>query len=276
MSQTATQPSGLHFRVLNPAVGAEVIGLDVTQPIGAEDAAALRDAFRRHHLLLVRGQSPTTAQQTAFADVFGRVTLREKNVIRNAEDQAQHVSNVRDDGLFGKGDLDFHLDQLFQPMPLSALILTALELPSKGGDTIFVNAMAAVEKMPAELRARIAGLRCLNAYTFAGALAKDWNVHDAATAGQVQEHPMLWRDPESGRHALWVNKLTTLGVVGMPEEEGRALIAEVRRYLYDDSISYRHQWRLGDMLLWDNLRLQHARTPFDAAEPRTLRRTPIL
>lgn len=276
MSQAAQTQAGLSFRVLNPAVGAEVIGLDLSQPIGAADAEALRAAYRRHNLLLVRGQMPTTAQQTAFAEVFGTVTLREKNTVRNAEEKAQHVSNVRDDGLFGKGDLDFHLDQLFQPEPLAALILTALELPSKGGDTMFVNAMAAVEKMPPALRARIAGLRCLNAYTFAGSLAKDWNVKDSSSAGMFQEHPMLWRDPESGRHALWVNKLTTLSVVGLPPEESAALIAEVRRYLYDESITYTHRWRVGDLLLWDNRRLQHARTPFDASEPRTLRRTPIL
>lgn len=276
MAQAAEAHSGLTFRALTPAVGAEVIGLDLTQPVSEADAVALRDAFRRHHLLLLRGTPPTTAQQTAFAEIFGRVMLREKNTVKNAEDNAQHVSNVRDDGLFGKGELDFHLDQLFQPMPLSALILTALEVPSKGGDTLFVSGMAAVDKMPVALRERIADLKCLNAYTFAGSLAKDWNVKDAATAGMFQEHPMLWRDPDTGRQALWVNKLTTLGVVGMEEDEGRALIAEVRRYLYDDSITYRHHWRVGDMLLWDNLRLQHARTPFDVAEPRTLRRTPIV
>ena len=276
MSEALRAQPGLQFRPLSPAVGAEVLGLDLSEPIGAADAEALRAAYRRHHLLLVRGQMPTTAQQTAFAEVFGRVTLREKNTVRNAEDQAQHVSNVRDDGLFGKGDLDFHLDQLFQPQPLAALILTALEVPSRGGDTKFVNAMAAVEKMPPELRARIAGLKCLNAYTFAGALAKDWNVRDASSAGMFQEHPMLWRDPDSGREALWVNKLTTLSVVGLPPDESAALIAEVRRFLYDDSITYPHKWKVGDLLLWDNLRLQHARTPFDESQPRTLRRTPIL
>ncbi len=266
----------LEFRPLSPAVGAEVIGLDLARPIGEREAAALRDAYRRHLLLLVRGAAPTTAQQTAFAEIFGRVTLREKNTTRNAEENAQHVSNVRDDGLFGKGDLDFHLDQLFQPEPLAALILTALDLPGTGGDTLFVNSLAAVEKMPEHLRARIAGLRCLNAYTFAGSLAKDWNVKDAASAGMVQEHPMLWNDPDSGRQALWVNKLTTLHVVGLDAEESKALIAEVRSYLYDESITYRHRWQVGDMLLWDNRRLQHARTPFDESKPRTLRRTPIL
>jgi alpha-ketoglutarate-dependent taurine dioxygenase len=266
----------LEVRPLHPALGAEVIGLDLARPVGEAEAAALREAYRRHHLLLVRGAAPTTAQQTAFAGIFGRVTLREKNTTRNAEANAQHVSNVRDDGLFGKGELDFHLDQLFQPEPLAALILTAIDVPGEGGDTLFVNALAAVERMPGRLRARIAGLRCLNAYTFAGSLAKDWNVADAASAGMAQEHPMLWTDPESGRQALWVNKLTTLHVVGLAAEESKALIAEVRSYLYDDSITYRHRWRAGDMLLWDNRRLQHARTPFDESMPRTLRRTPIL
>lgn len=266
----------LEFRPLSPALGAEVIGLDLARPIGPGEAAALREAYRRHHLLLARGAAPTTAQQTAFAGIFGRVTLREKNTTKNAEENAQHVSNVREDGLFGKGDLDFHLDQLFQPEPLAALILTAIDLPGEGGDTLFVNTLAAVQKMPAALRARIAGLRCLNAYTFAGSLARDWNVTDAADAGMVQEHPMLWTDPESGRQALWVNKLTTLHVVGLDAEESKALIAEVRSYLYDDSITYRHRWEVGDMLLWDNRRLQHARMPFDESRPRTLRRTPIL
>ncbi len=272
----AAAVEALAFRPLSAAVGAEVIGLDLSRPIGAEDAAALRDAYRRHHLLLIRGAAPTTVQQTAFAEVFGRVTLREKNTTKNVEANAQHVSNVRDDGLFGKGDLDFHLDQLFQPEPLAALILTAIDLPGEGGDTLFVNGFAAVEKMPPELRARLASLRCLNGYTFAGSLAKDWNVKDAATDGMVQEHPMLWTDPDSGRQALWVNKLTTLHVVGLEAEESKALIAEARSYLYDDSITYRHRWQVGDMLLWDNRRLQHARTPFDESRPRTLRRTPIL
>jgi len=276
MQHAATTSGDVTLRPLSRVVGAEVLGLDLSQPIRPETAELLRDAYRRHHLLLVRGQQPTTTQQSAFAEVFGNIVLREKNEVKNAEDKAQHVSNVRDDGLFGMGDLDFHLDQLFQPQPLSALILCALEVPSKGGDTLFVNAMAAVEKMPAALRDRIKDLNCLNAYTFAGNLAKDWNVKDASGHGMTQEHPMLWQDPLSGRHALWVNKLTTLGVVGLAAEESAALIAEVRRYLYDESITYQHKWRVGDLLLWDNLRLQHARTPFDAAERRTLRRTPIL
>ena len=183
---------------------------------------------------------------------------------------------LREDGVFGLGELDFHLDQLFQPQPLSALILYAIEVPARGGDTRFVNTMAAHESMPAALRERIAGLHCRHAYTFSGALASDWNVDDANRQALSSVHPMIWRDPESGRGAIWVNKLTTVEVLGLPPEEGQALIAEVHRYLYEESITYTHRWRPGDLLLWDNRRLQHARTPFDPAERRTLRRSPIL
>ncbi|GGG34143.1 hypothetical protein GCM10010964_22630 [Caldovatus sediminis] len=266
------------FRPLTPVLGAEVIGLDLSRPIGPAVREALREAFRRHLLLLIRGQEGvTTEQQTRFAGIFGRVELREKNRVRNAEAGAQHVSNVRPDGVFGLGELDFHCDQLFQPEPLSALILYAIEVPETGGDTRFVNTVAAHARMPEALRTRIATLACRHAYTFAGALAQDWNVDDAAVQPLSAVHPMIWRGPggdEPG--AIWVNKLTTVEVLGLPPEEGRALIAEVRRHLYDGDLAYTHRWRPGDLVLWDNRRLQHARTPFDPAARRTLRRSPIL
>lgn len=269
--------SALAFRPLSDAVGAEVRGLDLRDPIDETTADVLRAAFRRHLLLLLRGQDITTEQQTRFAEVFGQVALRKKNRVRSAEAMAQHVSNVRDDGVFGKGELDFHLDQLFQPRPLSALILYAIEVPESGGDTRFVNTLVAHEKMPQALRDRIAGLRCRNAYTFAGTLAADWNVDDAERQASLSSvHPMVWREHDGDRGAIWVNKLTTIEVVGLPESESRALIDEVRSYLYDDAIIYTHRWRPGDLLIWDNLRLQHARTPFDPNERRTLRRSPIL
>jgi len=271
-----TQASVLSLRPLSPALGAEVLGLDLWQPTDTATAAALRDAFRGRHLLLFRGQDLTTEQQTRFARIFGEIVLREKNRVRSAEDTAQHVSNVRKDGVFGLGELDFHLDQLFQPQPLSALILYAIEVPKEGGDTLFANSMAAHARMPIALQERIAGLSCRHAYTFAGTLAADWNVDDAQQQSLSAVHPMVWHDPETGGRALWVNKLTTVEVLGLSAEEGRALIAEVRAYLHDDAIIYRHRWRPGDLLLWDNRRLQHARTPFDPAERRTLRRSPIL
>ncbi len=267
--------SQLQFEPLSARVGAEVIGLDLEAPIGAEDAAALRAAYARHHLLLLRGAAPDTAAQTRFAQIFGSVQLRERNRIAAMEEDAQHVSNTRADGVFGKGDLDFHVDQLFQPMPLAALILCALEVPEEGGDTVFADATAVQDMLEPALRARAERLQCRHAYTFAGNLAADWNVQDAATTTLSQVQPMLWPVPGSDARALWVNKMTTVEVLGLEPEAGRALMQQVRAPLYDEAIQYRHHWRPGDLVLWNNRTLQHARTPFDESQPRTLRRTPI-
>ncbi|HEV7264643.1 MAG TPA: TauD/TfdA family dioxygenase [Falsiroseomonas sp.] len=275
-STRTAKAAQLDLSPLNPHFGVEIRGLDLRDAEDEATAAALREAFRRHRLLLLRRQDITTEQQTRFASVFGEVTLREKNRVRSAEAMAQHVSNVRKDGVFGTGDLDFHLDQLFQPLPLAALILYAIEVPDEGGDTRFADSVSAVERMPEPLRKRIATLSCRNAYTFAGTLAKDWNVEDAQQQQLSHIHPMIWRETPDDRGALWVNKLSSLEVVGLPIEEGRALMEEARSYLYDEEIVYTHHWLPGDLVIWDNRRLQHARSPFDPAMRRTLRRSPIV
>jgi taurine dioxygenase len=262
----------LEFSPLSDRVGAEILGLDLAQPYDAPTVAALRDAYARHHLLLLRNQPCTAAEQARFARLFGEVELRERNRIQAMEPDTQHVSNVRADGVFGKGDLDFHLDQLFQPMPLKALILAAIEVPDAGGDTVFADATAVAALLPAALRAEAAAATCRHAYTFAGSLADDWNVQEASFS---QTQPMLWPVPGSDQRALWVNKLTTVEVLGRSPAEGCEMMAAVRAPLYDEAIQYRHHWQPGDLVLWNNRTLQHARTPFDETLPRTLRRTPI-
>lgn len=266
----------LEYRPLGETLGAEVLGLDMAAPIDERHAASLREAFARHGLLVVRGQKVTTEQQTRFAQVFGDVVIREKNIIPSLEATAQHVSNTREDGILATGELDFHMDQLFHEQPLTALILYGIEVPEVGGDTRFCNTTAAYERMPAELRQKIDGLHCRHAYTFAGNLAKDWNIDDAAVQPLSAVHPIVWRHPDTGRVGVWVNKMTTVEVVGLSEEEGRALMQEIRRYFYSDSVTYTHKWHVHDLVIWDNRLLQHARTPVDNSLPRTLRRSPII
>jgi taurine dioxygenase len=262
----------LEIRPLSDRVGAEILGLDLSRLHDGPTAAALRDAYARHHLLLLRDQPCTAADQARFARLFGDVELREKNLVQAMEPDTQHVSNVRADGVFGRGDLDFHLDQLFQPMPLKALILAAIEVPAEGGDTVFADATAVAGLLPEDLRREAEAATCRHAYTFAGTLAAEWNVRES-TLSQTQ--PMLWPVPGTNSRALWVNKLTTVEVLGRTPDEGRAMMQAVRAPLYDEAIQYRHHWQPGDLVLWNNRTLQHARTPFDETLPRTLRRTPI-
>lgn len=266
----------LHLQPLCDAFGAEVTGLDLSQPIDATAQDALCHAFQTHRLLLFRAPGLSDDAQVRFAQLFGEPSLREQNKAKSASEHNQFVSNHRPDGIFGKGELDFHMDQLFLEDPLKAIALYAIEVPDVGGDTKFADARAAYEALPAVLRKRIDTLRCRHARAYDAKISADWNVVEAAADTPTWVHPMARRDPESGRRALWVNKLTTVGVEGLSSDESRALFEKVRHHLYDAALTYHHRWTPGDLILWDNLALQHARTPFDPAARRTLRRTAIL
>lgn len=261
---------------LSGTVGAQVVDIDISQPLSAETVGELRAAFEQFHLLLFRGFDLSPEQQARFARYFGATSQRELNKRAVENDANQYVSNVRADGIFGKGELDFHIDQLFLEQPLKALILYAVEIPEHGGGTKFLNTQAVYEAMPEELQKRLHGLRCLHARAYDKQTSRDWNVVDAETESPSWVHPLLWPDPRNGKPAIWVNKLTTIGIEDMESDESAELIAEVRSYFYDDGLAYSHGWQTGDLILWDNLVLQHARLPFDPQATRTLRRTAIL
>lgn len=276
MSSAAPVTPTLSFEPLSAAVGAQVIGLDLSAPFDDATTSQLRNAFVRYGLLLVRGQRISTEEQTRFVELFGTVVIREKNVITNEDAKAQHVSNTRKDGILALGEIDFHMDQLFHEKPLKGIALYGIEIPSSGGDTRFASGCAAYESIPESLRRKVDGLSCRSAYTFAGDLAKNWNIDDARLQQISAVHPMAPVQPGSGRRALWVNKLTTVEVIGLPEEEGAALMSEVRSYVHKDAVIYTHRWRVDDLVIWDNCALMHARMPFDESQPRTLRRSPFL
>jgi len=247
----------LDTRPLAVTFGAEIRGVDLSGPIDPGTARALQAAFTRHRLLLLRDQKLDPEHQAAFARLFGTI-------------------ETRDDGIPGTGELDFHCAQLFMPDPVKALMLYGIQIPAEGDDTHFVDAEAALDRMPIDLRARARLMKCLHAYDFKADDTK--RLDHAADRGDTKTaiHPMLYAD-DDGRESLWVNPLTTQRVEEVAPEESKFLIAETRRYLYgDERIVYRHRWRLGDILVWNNWLLQHARTPFDAGQPRTLRRTSII
>lgn len=267
---------GADVSPLSAHVGVEIRGLDLAAPTPADAAKALKALYRDHHLLLIRAPDLAPEDQARFARLFGETAQRERGRTAAADADNQYVSNVRADGVLGLGELDFHLDQLFLEEPLKALILYAVEVPAEGGDTHFVNSEAVYDAMSDDLKARIDDKRCLHARAYDAETTKGWNVLSAEEDAPSYVHPLAPTNPETGRRAIWVNKLTTMGVEGMAADAGAALIAEVREGLYDAALGYRHSWTPGDLILWNNRVLQHARTPFDPMVKRTLRRTALL
>lgn len=264
----------LEFRPLSDVLGVEVIGLDLTGDYDAGTQAQLYDAFLRHHLLLVRGQEISADDEVRFAELFGPVSNQGANMKHGGK--IMHISNAHKDGAFPTGELLFHSDHVFFKHPLKAIALCAMAVPSQGGDTLFANAALAWDRLPQSLKDRAGALSANHIHDYgnnSGSYRIDRSTLSDKTVNQV--HPIAWPHPETGRIVLLVNRLMTDEVVGLDRAESDALLEELFACTEDRSIVYQHKWQLHDLVIWDNRILQHARTNFDPAEKRVLRRVPI-
>ena len=264
-------------RPLSPALGAEILGVDLRDPIDEALKRKLRDAWHRHLVLLLRDQTLDEDTQVRFAETFGTLARTTSGRAFSAKHpSAMLVSNIRDDGkpigALPDGEMHFHTDQCHQATPAKATLLYALEVPSKGGNTLFANAYTAYETLPEDIRQRIAGRRALNAYT-SDTMLRSANYDDAKSS---YWHPTVRTHPATGRKALYVNRLMTREIEGLPREESDSILQRLFDHQEQPKFVYEHVWRVGDILMWDNRCTLHARTDFSAGERRLLRRVTVL
>ena len=268
----------IEIKPLTPHVGAEVIGLDLHGDYDAATAETLRDAFRKHHLLVVRQPGATDEDQIRFARVFGEISIRYSRANENTASQTQYVSNARPDGILGDGEIVFHMDHVFYDTPLTAIALYGIDIPKSGSATKFRSAQALYEQLPDALRERARDVKILHLFNYQGDHT-GWQDPDEAPADSPRAwQPLVWTNPETGEQALWLSPLTTVGFEGIALEEGRRLIDELWNFAAsaDEPLTYVHRWAPGDLVIWDNRMLHHARLPFPSTEPRTLRRSSIV
>ena len=279
MDPTATQarPATFALRPLSPALGAEISGIDLRDPIDAALKGKLLDAWHEHLIILLRDQVLDEDAQVRFAETFGppaKITSGRGFSVRHPS--VMLISNIRQDGkpigALPDGEMQFHTDQCHQAVPAKATLLYAIEIPSLGGNTLFANAYAAYATLPADIRARIEGRRALNAYD------KDSTQRTARydNAASSCWHPVVRTHPATGRKALYVNRLMTREIEGLPRAESDALLEKLFDHQEQQQFIYEHVWRPGDLLMWDNRCTLHARTDFPAGERRLLRRVTIL
>ena len=261
-------------RPLSPVLGAELIGFDASAPYTPETVAALKQAFLDHHLLLIRGQEVSAEDEVRLSELFGPVSKMGEHMKHGGK--TMNISNAHKDGALPTGELLFHSDQIFCKYPLKAIALYAIEVPSKGGDTLYSNAALAWDNLPPRLKERVQGLKTINVYDYGhnrgDRLADTDNLTNLAVSA---EHAIAWPHPDTGRPVLLINRLMTTRIVGLDKAESDALLQELFTYTEDPKITYRHVWQKRDLVFWDNRVLQHARTDFDPAEKRVLRRVPI-
>ena len=261
---------------LTPAIGAEISGLDLRRPLDGAAIEALRRAWHAHSVLLVRGQELEEADQVRYGEYFGELgkALSESRVVP-AHPSVMFISNIRQNGeLIGRlpdGEMFFHSDQCYLETPPAGTMLYGIEIPSAGGNTLFAGMYAAYEALLPAMQARLEGLQALNAYVL-GDTRRGKMSPDALRF----VHPVVRVHPATGRKALYVNRLMTQNIVGLPEAESEALLEELFDHQEQQRFVYEHVWHVGDVILWDNRCALHARTDFDPGERRLLRRITVL
>jgi taurine dioxygenase len=267
---------GFTVRQLSPALGAEILGVDLRDPIDAALKQKFLDTWHEHLVILLRDQALDEDTQVRFAETFGPpAKITSGRTFSTKHPSVMLISNIREDGkpigALPDGEMHFHTDQCHQEIPAKATVLYAIEIPTKGGNTLFANAYLAYEALPESIKHRIAGRRALNAYDKDSTL-RTANYDDA---GSSCWHPVVRTHPETGRKALYINRLMTREIEGLPRTDGEALLRKLFDHQEQRKFVYEHVWRPGDVLMWDNRCTLHARTDFSAGERRLLRRVTI-
>jgi taurine dioxygenase len=268
---------------LSPALGAEIKGVDLRRPLDDATIKAVNAAFDEHVVVVFRDQELSEADQLRAAGYFGKVHIRRRpaNGRTPGGDYdtpfmmvTNIVENGKSAGAFGDGEMWFHHDTSYYPQPHRATFLYSMQLTSRGGETCFSNMYKAYENIPRPLRDRLEGRNVLQVH--------DYKRRERIDLSQValekilhHEQPIIITHPATGKKALYVSRLMSARIEGFSPAESEAALAQLFDIAEDPAIVYEHEWRLGDLVVWDNWCSIHARKDFPREEPRLMRRCTI-
>lgn len=267
----------LDIEPLSPVIGARVTGIDLHRPTGPDVARELREAFARFAVLCLPDQKITPRDQIAFAALFGPVDAdyRPQDTDYNSRQPRRGVmlvSNIRKNGepigVLPDGEMHFHSDGAHRDQPYRATTLYAIKIPSRGGDTRFAAMAAAYEALPDDIKHRLADRKAHHVFNYNETSRDKMRQDDPATS----THPVIRVHPDTGRRSLYVSRLMTRDIIGLERAESDELLDFLFDHCEKPEFVYAHRWTPGDLVIWDNRCVNHARSDFPPEETRLLRR----
>ena len=277
----------LTIEPLSDAVGAEVVGMDLAQPIDDQIFGLIRTAFHDYGVLVFRDQQLGEADHIVFSRCFGELEIHiatqyllpdypEIVVISNKVVDGRPLG-IADAGRFWHSDLSY----MARPSLGSLLYAHEVPPPAAGGDTPFAGMYAAFAGLDDGLKQRLQGLNAVHSYeqrwqkdAKRGMDRPELDDHERQRIPDVV-HPIARRHPITGRVALYVNERFTVGIEGWDADQSGALLAELFAHATRPEFVYTHQWRAHDLVMWDNACVVHAATWYDPAYTRHMHRTTV-
>jgi taurine dioxygenase len=270
--------SRIEVRPSGAALGAEIRGVDLSTPMDDETFEAVHAAWLQNLVICFRGQTIESPDQIAYGSRFGELARIHTPEFAGEDPAIMYISNQQKDGKFihalPVGEMQFHIDQCYTERPAKATILYSMKIPSTGGDTLFSNLYRAYELLPEDIKRKLVGKKALHVYDYDNASVTASRTLDPKAPRYA--HPVVRIHPETRRKALYVNRLMTYAIEGMDEKESTDILEACFQAIERPDNVYAHKWQLGDVLMWDNRCTAHARTDFEATEPRLMRRLTVL
>jgi len=277
--------NALDVRPRSGALGAEILGIDLAHDLGDETVAAIRAAWLEHLVLRWRHQKLSDPQLLDFSRNFGELDPPGPNPLGRPflsdHPEMNVISNIKQGGVpiggLGDGEAIWHADMTYVERPPMAAILYAIEIPPSGGDTYWANMYRAYEELPAPLRQHIEGREAVHdaTYNSAGVMRKGFqHVTDPRSAPGAR-HPLVRTHPETGRRSLFLGRRRNSYIVGLELDESERLLDELWAHATQPRFTWSQEWRVGDVIVWDNRCTLHRRDAFDPRARRLLHRTQI-
>jgi len=275
----------LEIRKLGEALGAEIEGLDLSRPLTAQTFRQVREAWLEHLVIRIRGQKMSDPQLLAFSRNFGELDPPGPNPLGRPfladHPEMNVISNIKAGGVpiggLGDGEAIWHADMTYVERPPMAAILYAIEIPPAGGDTYWANMVLAYETLPRPLKQRIEGCEAIHdaTYNSAGTMRKGYQDVTDPRAAPGARHPLVRTHPETGRRSLFLGRRRNSYIVGLDLKESENLLDALWAHATQPRFTFRQQWRVGDVLIWDNRCTLHRRDAFDPRARRLLHRTQV-
>jgi len=275
---------------LHPVFAAEVSGIDTTRTLGHDTVAAIDAAMDRHAVLVFRDQHLTDGQQLAFSQAFGELEFTHGTGISKPGEQRLHpafadVSNLGQDNqilardnrrrLYSLGNMLWHSDSSFKPVPAKYSILSGRVVATTGGETEFADMRAAYDALDDATKAVIDDLVCEHSLIYSREVM---GFDDLTEAERATMHPvrqaLVRTHPCSGRKALYLGSHIGM-IIGWPMPEARAFIRDLTEHATQRGFVYAHRWRSFDLVMWDNRALMHRVRRYDSTQVRDMRRTTV-
>jgi taurine dioxygenase len=270
------------------ALGAEIV-FDLSADMDERQFTEIEAAFHDNIVVVFRDQDLSCERHIEFSRRFGELEIHiVRKYLLPDHPEILRISNIRDENgeLIGLADagLTWHTDTSYLQRPSRCSLLHAKEVPHRDGvaigDTIFTNAIAAYEALPDGMKRRLAGLKAIHRYSERKRIEN--SPRPKLTKAQLEAtpdiaHPVVRTHPATGRKALYVTEGECIGIEGMPDDEGRSLIAELHAHCIRPEFQYRHRWQVGDLLMWDNATSMHlAICDYQLPERRLMYRTTVI